>query len=61
MYDMIMLQKLVLLYTFISPSIVSHSSAVKLDAVAAGLSFLKALLSGDNSLRRFSQNSVSSG
>lgn len=54
-------KKVMLLYTFMSPSIFSHSSAVKLDAVAAGLSFLKALLPGAKPERCFSQNSVSSG
>lgn len=56
-----MSQKVMLLYTFISPSIFSHSSAVKLAAVAAGFSLLKALLPGAKPERRFSQNSVSSG
>lgn len=53
--------KLELYHTISSPLIVFHSSAVKSEAVAAGLSLLRALLPGSKCSIRFSQNNISSG
>lgn len=53
--------KLELYCTISSPLIASHSSAVKSEAVATGLSLLRNLLLGSKSSIRFSQNNVSSG